>query len=218
MSKNASGGIRKRLLVARKCPRSRSAAVVSVKANPSSMIDADERGVLAGRDRRLSLARAAAVEVDPAVEGLQQREERLLAPAQRLAAHLEAAQVLGRLEAVGQPEQVQQPLAPVGLTHRLDHPHEGRLVLGEVPRGVAGADGEGADLAELRLQEALLEDAQPRVDVDEVDVLALVALGRGQVGQRGAEQLLRLPEPAREVARRGRVLEEEGGGHPPRPG
>ena len=111
-----------------------------MKAKPSSMIEADEGGVLARGDRRLRLARPAAVLVDAAVERLQQREERLLALAERLAAHLQAAQVLGRVEAVGQPEQVQEPLAAVGLAHRRDHPDEGRLVLGEVARGVAGAE------------------------------------------------------------------------------
>ena len=106
-----------------------------------------------------------------------------------------AAQVLRRVAAVGQPEEVEQALPAVGLPHRADHPHERRLVLGEVPRGVAGAEGERADLPELRLQEALLQEAQARVHVDEVDLAALVDLRRRQVGQRRAEELLDLRQP-----------------------
>ena len=105
-----------------------------------------------------------------------------------------AAQVLGRVAAVGQPEEVEQALPAVGLPHRADHAHERRLVLGVVPRGVAGAQRERADLPELRLEEALLQESQARVDVDEEDLAALVDLGRRQVGQRRAEELLGLGE------------------------
>ena len=172
----------------------------------------ERRALVEGGDA-LGLARAAAVLVDAPVERLQQRVERLLALAQRLAAQLERVQVLGRVEAVRHPEQVQQALAPVGLAHRRHHAHERRLVLREVARRVAGAQRERADLAELALEEALLQQPQPRVDVDQEHLAALVELRRRQVGQRRAEQLLGLGESAGRVARRGRVLEEESGGH-----
>ena len=197
--------MRKRLLVARKFPRSSDAADASVKAKPSSMIEATSEGFSPHATVVLAGDRAAAVLVDAPVEGLDEREERLLALAQRLAAQLEPTQVLGRVEAVGQPEEVQEPLPAVRPPHRADDPREGRLVLREVARGVAGAEGERADLAQLGLEEALLEDAQAGVDVDEEDVPALVALGGRQVGERGAEELLDLgrPPPPRSGRRRG---------------
>ena len=170
----------------------------------------DERGAL-GEGRAVALAAAAALLVDALVERLQQRVQRLLALAQRLAALLEHPQVLGRVEAVRQPEQVEQALAPVGVAHRADDAREARLVFLEVAGGVAGAQRERPDLAELPLEEALLQDAQLRVDVDQEHLAALVELGRGQVGQRRAEQLLGLGQAASRVASRARVLQEESG-------
>ena len=91
-----------------------------MKAKPSSTIEASRARGSRRRREPLPLAAAAALLVHALVERLQQRVQRLLALAQRLAALLEHPQVLGRVAAVRQPEQVEQALAPVGVAHRAE--------------------------------------------------------------------------------------------------